>query len=91
MAVAWQKTGGVATECLVAYPPTQWSLRGPAAFGLPSVQRNGCVCLSRWPWLAVVSELRELAETLEAGGQTRPHATHTRPGGQQVLDVFPTG
>ncbi|KAK9814745.1 hypothetical protein WJX72_010772 [[Myrmecia] bisecta] len=44
-----------------------------------------------WPWMPVTSELRELAETLEAGGETQPHAVITRPDGQLVLDVFPTG
>lgn len=41
--------------------------------------------------MAVMRNLRLLVESLEAGGQPRPPGEHTRPDGQVVMDVFPTG
>ncbi|PSC73701.1 NAD-dependent aldehyde dehydrogenase [Micractinium conductrix] len=39
----------------------------------------------------VLTGLREYAEALEAGGRPRPAALRTRPDGQHVADVFPSG
>ena len=42
-------------------------------------------------WMPVVTGLREFAESLESGGQVRPHSIRTRPDGQLVVDAFPLG
>lgn len=42
-------------------------------------------------WMPVVTGIREFAESLEAGGQLRPHSIRTRTDGQLVVDAFPLG
>lgn len=42
-------------------------------------------------WMPVIAGMRELAESLEAGGQRRPNSVTERDDGQLVVDVFPLG
>ena len=41
--------------------------------------------------MVMITEMRELAEAMDAEGQPQPHALYQRAGGQWVADVFPLG
>ncbi|DBB03304.1 hypothetical protein WJX82_011741 [Trebouxia sp. C0006] len=42
-------------------------------------------------YMVIITEMRELAEAMEAEGAPQPHALYQRPNGQWVADVFPLG
>lgn len=42
-------------------------------------------------WMVVITEMRELAEAMDAEGEPQPQAVYQRPNGQWVADVFPLG
>ena len=41
--------------------------------------------------MVMITEMRELAEAMDAEGAPQPHALYQRPNGQWVADVFPLG
>lgn len=41
--------------------------------------------------MVIITEMRELAEAMDAEGEPQPHAVYQRPNGQWVADVFPLG
>ena len=45
----------------------------------------------RMVWMVVITEMRELAEAMDAEGEPQPQAVYKRPNGQWVADVFPLG
>lgn len=42
-------------------------------------------------WMVIITEMRELAEAMDAEGQPQPHALYKLPNGQWAADVFPLG
>lgn len=45
----------------------------------------------RMIYMVIITEMRELAEAMDAEGKPKPHAVYQRPDGQWVADVFPLG
>lgn len=41
--------------------------------------------------MVIITEMRELAEAMDAEGQPQPHALYKLPNGQWAADVFPLG